>query len=65
MYINSKKWKNYRKRKFKKVVNMKKFSKNNIIKMIIISLLLLLFGTGYYAYSLNQKYINIKYNEYN
>ena len=44
---------------------MKKFSKNNIIKMIIISLLLLLFGTGYYAYSLNQKYINIKYNEYN
>lgn len=44
---------------------MKKISKNNIIRMIIISLLLLLFGTGYYAYSLNKKYINSKYNEYN
>lgn len=44
---------------------MKKISKNNIVRIIIISLLLLLFGTGYYAYSLNQKYTNIKYNEYN
>ena len=44
---------------------MKKISKNNIIRMIITGLILLLFGTGYYAYSLNQKYINSKYNEYN
>lgn len=44
---------------------MRKNSKNNLIRMIIISLLLLLFGTGYYAYSLNQKYMNSKYNEYN
>ena len=43
---------------------MKKTSKNNIIRMLIISLILLLFGTGYYAYNLNQKYINSKYNEY-
>ena len=44
---------------------MKKNSKDNIIRMIIISLILLLFGTGYYAYSLNQRYTNSKYNEYN
>ena len=44
---------------------MKKFLSENLKTAIIIALFLLILITGYYAYTLREKYINTKLNTYN